>query len=77
MKSIDEDYIYKDLNGRRLFLKKAIYNAPVLTALGELLIPTVSNAETSIPDPPFGAAVPNRNSSNDERSDPFASQFDK
>jgi hypothetical protein len=75
MKLADEDCI--DLNSRRLFLKKAIYSSPVLTALGELLTPTVSNAETSIPDPPFGAAAPSRNNSTDERNDPFASQFDK
>ena len=39
--------------GRRSFLKKAVYSAPGLFALGQLARPTRTKAESDIPPPPW------------------------
>lgn len=36
---------------RRSFLKKAVYSAPGLIVLGQLVRPTKAKAESDIPDP--------------------------
>jgi len=51
----DEREVYKKKHGskRRSFLKKAMWSAPVLTAMGQMLKPSSLHAESHIPDP-FG-----------------------
>lgn len=44
----------KQNRGRRSFIKKAMWSAPVLTAMGQMLKPTGLHGESNIPDPPFG-----------------------
>ena len=36
---------------RRSFLKKAVWSAPVLTAMGQMLKPSSLHGESHIPDP--------------------------
>ncbi len=64
-------------NKRREFMKKMVYSAPVLIPMGQLIRPVQSSAETSIPDPPFGAAASPASTGTNVASDPFKSSFDK
>lgn len=59
MKKIDKneniDSTQEHINSkttRRKFLKKAVYSAPVLTALGQLAKPTKAQADSGDPDGP-------------------------
>ncbi|HIQ28829.1 MAG TPA: hypothetical protein EYH42_10095 [Sulfurovum sp.] len=40
------------VSSRRTFLKKAVYSAPVLMAMGQLAKPTNVQADGSVPPPP-------------------------
>jgi hypothetical protein len=42
----------KPETGRRSFLKKAAYSAPVLLAMGQLVKPESAHAESQLPPPP-------------------------
>ena len=42
----------KVTSSRRQFLKKAVYSAPVLMAMGQLLKPTHLQADSTVPPPP-------------------------
>lgn len=42
----------KEPPSRRRFLKKSVYSAPVLMALGQLVKPTDVQAQNSVPGPP-------------------------
>jgi len=62
------------LKKRRVFLKKAVYHAPVLYALGQLAKPPVLHADaTGGPDGPPGGGdpflAPNESASQPERRD--------
>ena len=64
-------------NSRREFMKKMVYSAPILIPMGQLVRPVNSSAETSIPDPPFGASASPASTNDNVASDPFKSSFDK
>jgi len=50
MKKINSEN--KETNKRRKFLKKAVYSAPVLLALGQLAKPTKARADSGDPSGP-------------------------
>jgi hypothetical protein len=56
MKKIEDDTleIKDDVSTRRTFLKKAVYSAPVLIALGQLAKPSKAQADSGGPSGPPG-----------------------